>query len=379
MTSRDFGFLTLRNTLAYQPNGDPVPANYIFITSSSGAAIFSNNVTIDVLNASTINASTINTDTLNASTINASTISASTISASTISADVFNVSTLNASTIVIDVITTSTINVITLNTSTIFTSSIFTNYLTVNSTAIISTLNATNINASTINLLTLNTSSIFTNYLTVNSTTIISTLNATNINASTINLLTLNTSSIFTSSLLTSSLLTSSIITNYLTVNSTAIISTLNALNFTISSSGGINRNNSNSTIIGGPSGNIQLYGNEIYASSNLNITGTAISRVSISTITSDPGQSTDNWLNLFGKYCFVSSGIVSTITLPLSLTPLTGSIIIIRNTGAGLDPPIAILGAPSYNTGTSTFVGKTSSYVYVNGLDNNTTGWYSL
>jgi hypothetical protein len=364
MTSRDFGFLTLRNTLAYQPNGDPVPANYIFITSSSGAAIFSNNVTIDVLNASTINASTINTDTLNASTINASTISASTISASTISADVFNVSTLNASTIVIDVITTSTINVISLNTSTIFTSSIFTNYLTVNSTATISTLNATNINASTINLLTLNTSSIFTNYLTVNSTAIISTLNATNINASTINLLTLNTSSI---------------ITNYLTVNSTATISTLNALNFTISSSGGININNANSTIIGGPNGNIQLYGNEIYASSNLNITGTAISRVSISTITSDPGQSTDNWLNLFGKYCFVSSGIVSTITLPLSLTPLTGSIIIIRNTGAGLDPPIAILGAPSYNTGTSTFVGKTSSYVYVNGLDNNTTGWYSL
>jgi len=337
MTSRDFGFLTLRNTLAYQPNGDPVPANYIFITSSSGAAIFSNNVTIDVLNASTINASTINTDTLNASTINASTISASTISA-----DVFNVSTLNASTIVIDVITTSTINVITLNTSTIFTSSIFTNYLTVNSTAIISTLNATNINASTINLLTL------------------------------------NTSSIFTSSLLTSSLLTSSIITNYLTVNSTAIISTLNALNFTISSSGGINRNNSNSTIIGGPSGNIQLYGNEIYASSNLNITGTAISRVSISTIASNPGGDGNSWLNLYGKYCFVSSGITSTITLPTSNQPLSGTIIIIRNTGSGPDP--AITASPTVaNTGISTFVGKTSSYVYVDGVANNTNGWYAL
>ena len=188
----------------------------------------------------------------------------------------------------------------------------------------------------------------------------------------------MNTSSIFTSSLLTSSLLTSSIITNYLTVNSTATISTLNALNFTISSSGGINRNNSNSTIIGGPSGNIQLYGNEIYASSNLNITGTAISRVSISTIASNPGGDGNSWLNLYGKYCFVSSGITSIITLPTSNLPSSGTIIIIRNTGSGPDP--AITASPTVaNTGNSTFVGKTSSYVYVDGVANNTNGWYAL
>ena len=333
MTSRDFGFLTLRNTIAYQPNGDPVPANYVFITSSSGAAIFSDNVTIDILNASTINTSTINTDTLNASTINAYTINA----------DIFNVSTLNASTIVIDTITTSTINVITLNTSSIITSSIITNYLTVNSTATISTLNATNINASTLNLLTL------------------------------------NTSSIFTSSILTSSLLTSSIITNYLTVNSTATVSTLNTLNLTISSSGGININSPYDTIIGGPAQNIQLNASNInITSGDLNINGTAISRVSISTITGNPGTSGSQWLNLYGKYCFVSSGIQSVITLPSSELPSAGTIIIIRNTGTGVDPPITA--SPTVaNTGNSTFVGKTSSYVYVTGVANNIPGWYAL
>jgi len=314
MTSRDFGFLTLRNTIAYQPNGDPVPANNIFITSSSGEAIFSDTATINILNTSTIN-----TDILNASIINISTINASTINASTISSDLFNVSTLNASTIIIDDITTSTINLLNLNTSSIFTSSIFTNYLTTNSTAAISTLNATNMNASTLNLLSLTTSSIFTNYLTT---------------------------------------------------NSTAAISTLNTLNLTISSSGGINTNNSNSTIIGGAGGNIQLYGNEIYASTNLNITGTAISRVSIATIIMDPGQ---NWLNLFGKYCFVDGGTVPTLTLPTNPIPLDGAIIIIRNTGTSA----ITAGYAVDNIGNSTFAGKTSSYVYVTGIVPN--GWYAL
>ena len=61
MTSRDFGFLTLRNTTAYQSNGSPVPPNRVFVTSSNGSAIFSDNVSISTLNASTINVLSLNT------------------------------------------------------------------------------------------------------------------------------------------------------------------------------------------------------------------------------------------------------------------------------------------------------------------------------
>jgi hypothetical protein len=59
MTSRDFGFLTLRNTTAYQPTGNPVPPNNIFVTSTNGTAIFSNNVSISTLTTSTLNTSSL--------------------------------------------------------------------------------------------------------------------------------------------------------------------------------------------------------------------------------------------------------------------------------------------------------------------------------
>ncbi len=74
MTSRDFGFLTLRNTTAYQPNGFPVPPNNIFVTSTNGAAVFSNNILISTVTVSTLNVNTENVSSINASTINASTI-----------------------------------------------------------------------------------------------------------------------------------------------------------------------------------------------------------------------------------------------------------------------------------------------------------------
>jgi hypothetical protein len=61
MSSRDFGFLTLRKTTAYQPNGNPVPPNRIFVTSTNGVVNFSDNVTISTLNASTINVLSLNT------------------------------------------------------------------------------------------------------------------------------------------------------------------------------------------------------------------------------------------------------------------------------------------------------------------------------
>lgn len=61
MTSRDFGFLTLRNTTAYQPNGNPVPPNNVFVTSTNGTSIFSGTMTISTLNTSTLNVMSLNT------------------------------------------------------------------------------------------------------------------------------------------------------------------------------------------------------------------------------------------------------------------------------------------------------------------------------
>ena len=63
MSSRDYGFLTLRNIVAYQYNGDVVSANNIFVTSTNGAAIFSNYPSISTLNASTLNINTFNVST----------------------------------------------------------------------------------------------------------------------------------------------------------------------------------------------------------------------------------------------------------------------------------------------------------------------------
>ena len=142
--------------------------------------------------------------------------------------------------------------------------------------------------------------------------------------------------------------------------------------------SGGININSPYDTIIGNITQDIQLIANNINADSNLNINGTAISRVSISTITGNPGGDGNYWLNLYGKYCFVSSGILSYIELPSSYLPPAGTIIIIRNTGSGLDPPITA-DTTVNGIGNSTFVGKTSSYVYVTGVLNNANGWYAL
>jgi microcystin-dependent protein len=63
--SADFSFLTLRNLIAYQPNGARVPQNYILTVSTNGAGVFSN-----VINLSSINTSSINTSTLNANIAN---------------------------------------------------------------------------------------------------------------------------------------------------------------------------------------------------------------------------------------------------------------------------------------------------------------------
>jgi len=55
MTSRDFGFTTLRSAVAYRRNNTLVPPNNVYVTSTNGAAIFSDTLTISTINASTIN------------------------------------------------------------------------------------------------------------------------------------------------------------------------------------------------------------------------------------------------------------------------------------------------------------------------------------
>ena len=55
MTSRDFGIVTLRNAVAYHFDGSIVPINNVYITSTNGAAIFSDTLTISTINVSTIN------------------------------------------------------------------------------------------------------------------------------------------------------------------------------------------------------------------------------------------------------------------------------------------------------------------------------------
>jgi hypothetical protein len=46
MASRDFSFLTLRNVSAYNPNNSVVEPNRFFVTSTNGAAYFSDNVQV---------------------------------------------------------------------------------------------------------------------------------------------------------------------------------------------------------------------------------------------------------------------------------------------------------------------------------------------
>ena len=65
MTSRDFGFTTLRSAVAYRPDNSIVSPNNVYITKTNGAAVFS-----DTLKISTINVSTATISTLTVSTIN---------------------------------------------------------------------------------------------------------------------------------------------------------------------------------------------------------------------------------------------------------------------------------------------------------------------
>ncbi len=98
MTSRDYGFLTLRNTTAYQPNGLPVPPNRVLITSTNGAGVFSNSINLSTINVSSLNVHQIDADIIDVSTIQVDTLSASSISTNLITMTngvITGVSTIN--------------------------------------------------------------------------------------------------------------------------------------------------------------------------------------------------------------------------------------------------------------------------------------------
>jgi hypothetical protein len=65
MTSRDFGFTTLRSAVAYRRNNTLVPPNNVYVTSTNGAAIFSDTLTISTINVSTATISTLTVSTIN--------------------------------------------------------------------------------------------------------------------------------------------------------------------------------------------------------------------------------------------------------------------------------------------------------------------------
>jgi len=65
MTSRDFGFTTLRSAVAYRRNNTLVPPNNVYVTSTNGAATFSDTLTISTINVSTATISTLTVSTIN--------------------------------------------------------------------------------------------------------------------------------------------------------------------------------------------------------------------------------------------------------------------------------------------------------------------------
>jgi len=231
MSSRDYGFLTLRNATAYQQNGNPVPPNNIFITSTNGVAKFSNTISISSFNTSTLSANIINVSTINASTFNTSTFNTNTINADIITTSTFITSTFNPTVLTTSTINTSTlssntINTLSLNTSSLYTSSITTDYLTSNSTINVSTLTSINIGTNSFTGSTIDVSTLTTSTITT------STLHSNTLTTSTIITITLSTSTLNTSTLNTSTLTASTINVDILNVN-TEIVSTLTASTIT--------------------------------------------------------------------------------------------------------------------------------------------------
>ena len=176
MASRDFGFLTLRNISAFQPNGNPVPPNQVLATSGNGIGGFTSTIIISSIVVNSIEVSSINNTNQFALSINTNFLnvnSTTTLSTTTINSTLnvngsVNVSNiLYASTINTDKINTghivgSLLEVNTTNTNTITTNNIISNNIDVN------TVSTSIIASNTINVNTLNSNNISTNNIATN-------------------------------------------------------------------------------------------------------------------------------------------------------------------------------------------------------------------
>ena len=219
MSSVYFTNICTRNP-TYTSNSPSVAPVYILTIEETGKQVWTTDLNINSLIASTMNVNSLFANDLYVSTTHSyDTITYSTLSGVSLSAENATIiSTLTAP----DIITSS------IQYSTITGSSINTDFLTINNIGGVSTLNANLINYSTIA-----GSSINTDYLTINKSTDISTITATIINYSTI--------------------AGSSINTDYLTVNKLTGASTITAttVNYSTMVGSSINTNyvNANNSI----------------------------------------------------------------------------------------------------------------------------------
>ncbi len=277
MTSRDFGFLSLRNTTAYQSNGLPVTPNQVFVTSTNGSGVFSNNI---------------------------------------------NISTLNVSTLITNTIIPSTT-------------------LTIEGNVLIST------NQSGYNLNIVNTNTSGTDLSLQHS----------------------STQNIFRMATDTSKFIWFNSGSNPNGGATTLVPSTLQLYAYDIPG------DTPAPALIVDINGQVGIGSNSLPQAAldvtgNLIVNGTSVSRVSTTSIGTDPGSA--GWVNYYGKYCFVNGNSVGTLTLPTGGdVPSDGTILVIRN----------ISGTTSINIvnsigGASILADKTISYVYTTSV---TPGWYSL
>ena len=352
MTSRDFGFLALRNTTAYQPNGLPVPPNRVLITSTNGAGVFSNTLSISSISTNTISTSVLSGNVSVGTSLTVPSFSTNTISSATIS------------NLVPYIGATKDLN---MGLSSIVSKNI---YLTDNNNGFVNLTIENNIYGN------LDMNGYFIQYATgasQSSNPIVSLpsdigqptyfINSGNfgIGTSTPDYTLDVNGNIRVSDNGLGTILTGVNTSDQACIESNFLnITNFGATNYTMSF------DNTNKRV----GINNQTPDTALDINGDLTVNGTSISRVSTTSIPSNPGSG--GWTSYYGKYCFIDGDSVGTLTLPTAGdVPSDGTILVIRNIGTS--------GTITINNsigGASILAGKTISYVYTTTV---AAGWYSL